>query len=238
MTCLIIAAGRGSRLAERTDSKPLLAVAGRRLIEWVIRAAARVDIRDFVVVTGYHSDQLQRFLAPWALQNGFSVACVYNPDWERENGLSVLRAKESLRDNFFLLMADHIFDEEIMSKLRSQKIAAGEVILAVDSRMENNPDVDWNDVTKVRVRDGSIVDIGKTISDPNAFDCGVFLCTPAIFTALEESARRGDFTLSGGMRVLAERGKARAFDIGDLFWIDVDDETALRKAESRLCRHG
>ena len=39
-------------------------------------------------------------------------------------------------------------------------------------------------------------------------------------------------TLSrGGIRTLAARGKARAFDIGDGLWIDVDDDAAYLRAE-------
>jgi 1L-myo-inositol 1-phosphate cytidylyltransferase len=79
--------------------------------------------------------------------------------------------------------------------------------------------------------------IGKKIGTYNAFDTGVFLCTPGIFHALEESQKRGDFSLSGGIRVLIESRKARVMDIGDAFWIDVDDEKAIERAESLLALH-
>ena len=36
------------------------------------------------------------------------------------------------------------------------------------------------------------------------------------------------------MRVLAAKGKARVMDIGGRFWIDVDDEKAMEKAEGVL----
>jgi choline kinase len=91
--------------------------------------------------------------------------------------------------------------------------------------------VDLDDVTKVRVDAGAIRDIGKGLGRYNAFDTGMFLCTPALFAALEESFRRGDHSLSGGIRTLAARGKARAFDVGDGLWIDVDDDAAYERAE-------
>jgi hypothetical protein len=36
------------------------------------------------------------------------------------------------------------------------------------------------------------------------------------------------------MMRLAARDKARTFDIGERFWIDVDDPVALKKAASHL----
>jgi 1L-myo-inositol 1-phosphate cytidylyltransferase len=106
------------------------------------------------------------------------------------------------------------------------------VILAVDSRIVNHPTADLDDVTKVRVEGGAIRDIGKELTEYNAFDTGIFLCTPALFGALEESFRDGDYSLSGGIRVLASRGKARVFDVGDALWIDVDDSPAYARAEA------
>ncbi len=131
-------------------------------------------------------------------------------------------------------MADHIFDEQILVKLRKETIGDGEVILAVDHNIKGNPNVDVDDATKVLVGDSRILDIGKNIERYNAYDTGVFLCSLGIFAALEKSINKGDSTLSGGIRAMAEEGKAKAFDIGGCWWIDVDDDEAFRKAERRL----
>ncbi|HDO33918.1 MAG TPA: nucleotidyltransferase, partial [Chromatiales bacterium] len=85
--------------------------------------------------------------------------------------------------------------------------------------------------------DGRIQLVGKVIRDYNAIDTGVFLCTPVLFDALEESFARGDESISGAMNVLAEWDKARSFDIKDRLWVDVDDPAAFRKGE-RLIDQG
>lgn len=234
MKCVIIAAGRGSRLADRAPSKPLLEVAGKALIDRAIDGARRAGIREFVVVTGYAGDALEAHLRAKAAADGLSIATVRNEEWEKENGLSVLKARDLAGDRFLLTMADHIVDPDLLEDLARQTIGADEVVLAVDRRVEGHPRVDLEDVTKVRDAGGRIAAIGKTIADYNAFDTGVFLCTPALFEALEASQARGDFSLSGGIRALAEKGKARTWPIGDLFWIDVDDEPALLKAEAAI----
>jgi choline kinase len=47
MKCLIIAAGRGSRLSSRGDSKPLIPLLGVSLIERVILTAQESGVADF-----------------------------------------------------------------------------------------------------------------------------------------------------------------------------------------------
>jgi 1L-myo-inositol 1-phosphate cytidylyltransferase len=232
--CVIIAAGRGSRLADKAASKPLLEVAGKPLIDWAIDAARRAGVREFVVVTGYGGDEVEEHLRAKSGADGISVATVRNEEWEKENGLSVLKSRALAGGRFLLMMADHIFDPALLDGLRRQTIGEDEVILAVDRRLDGNPHVDLDDVTRVRDFDGRIAAIGKNISGYNAFDTGVFLCTAALFAALEASQGRGDYSLSGGMSLLAEKGKARTWTIGDLFWIDVDDERAVRKAEEAI----
>lgn len=233
-TCVIIAAGRGSRLAERGPSKPLLKVGGRALIDRAIDAAHQAGVRRFVVVTGYAGDAVERHLAERSAAEAIAIETIRNDEWEKENGLSVLKAKGRTGKRFFLTMADHIVDPRLFKGLGAQAIGEDEVILAVDPRTEAPAFVDLEDVTRVREEDGRIAAIGKGITGTTAFDTGVFLCTPALFAALEESQRRGDFSLSGGIRVLAEKGKARIWRTGDLFWLDVDDERAVERAEAAV----
>ncbi|MCX6569003.1 MAG: lysylphosphatidylglycerol synthase domain-containing protein [Candidatus Aminicenantes bacterium] len=234
LKCVIIAAGRGSRLADKAPSKPLLKVAGEPLLGRSIDAARRAGVREFVVVTGYAGDEVEKYLEAKADEDGISIATVRNEEWEKENGLSVLKAKGLSGGRFFLIMADHIIDGRLLDELRRQPIGDDEVILAVDARITDHPFVDLDDVTRVRHEDGRIAAIGKMIPAFNAFDTGVFLCTPALFAALEDSQRRGDLSLSGGIRALAEKGRARVWEIGDRFWIDIDDERALGKAEEAI----
>jgi len=229
--CLIIAAGRGSRLVSRGEPKPLVTLGGTTLIERVIGTAARAGVRGFCVVTGYLAEKIEGALSASPLLEGLDLRFVHNPEWERENGLSVACAAGSVGERFVLLMSDHLFEERVLARLLAEPIAGDEVILAVDTRISGHPTVDLEDVTRVRVESGAIRDIGKGLADYNAFDTGMFLCTPALFAALEESFRRGDRSLSGGIRALAARGKARAFDVGDGLWIDVDDDAAYRRAE-------
>ena len=234
MKCLIIAAGQGRRLSAKGDSKPLIPLLGLSLIERVILTAKKGGLTDFYVVTGYNGEKVRRFLDRFSQSRDIEITHIINDDWEKGNGISVLKAKDTLKENFILLMSDHIFDESILMKLKNKKIADDEVMLAVDYNIKTNKLVDIDDVTRVLVEDNRILDIGKNIKKYNAYDTGIFLCSPTIFTAIEESSGKDDTSLTGGVRVLAKKVKAKALDIKDDFWIDVDDEDAFKKAEGKL----
>ncbi len=234
MKCLIIAAGKGSRLRQRGDSKPLIPLLGVPLIERVIRSAIEAGIDDFHVVTGYHGERVRDFLDCLSSNLKISITHIINEDWEKENGLSVLKAREYLHEPFLLIMADHLFDPAIALKLMSLSLDDGEIALAVDGDIQN-PLVNMEDVTRVKTNGERICNIGKGIADFNGFDTGIFLCSPAIFRALDLSAKKhNDTTLSGAGRILATESRFKTVKINGLLWIDVDDPASFTQAENAL----
>ncbi len=231
--CLIIAAGNGSRLRQKGDSKPLVPLLGIPLIERVIRSAMEAGADQFYVVTGYRGDQVRDFLERLAERLAVRITPLVNDDWEKGNGLSILKAREVLQEPFLLLMADHLFDPNLARALTSHSLLEGEIALGVDGDIRNSL-VDLDDVTRVKVEDGKICDIGKGITDFNGFDTGIFLCSSEIFRALEQSIEKdGDTTLTGAIRILAADGRAKAIPVSG-FWIDVDDPEAIQRAEKAL----
>ena len=234
MKCLIIAAGKGSRLWQRGNTKPLVPLLGVPLIGRVIRSATDAGIKDFYVVSGYNGEKVRPFLDGLALRCELTMTHLINADWEQDNGLSVLKAKEHLSEPFLLLMADHLFDPDILRELINRPPSQGEITLAVDGDLANEL-IDMDDVTRVKHEHGKLIAIGKDLADFNGFDTGLFLCTPALFGALDRSvADQGDTSLSGGVRCLAEEGRVNILDIDGRFWLDVDDPEALAKGERAL----
>ena len=209
MKCLILASGQGLRLKAKGDSKPLIPLLGMPLIDHVILRAQKAGITDFYVVIGYDGEKVKEHLEKFSKARNISITTINNDEWKRENGISVLKAKSFIEGNFILLMSDHIFDESILIKLKDQKIADDEIMLAVDYNLKDNKFVDVNDATKVNVQNNNIENIGKNIKEYNAYDTGIFFCSPAIFNAIEESSNKGDSSLSGGIRILLERKKLK-----------------------------
>jgi CDP-L-myo-inositol myo-inositolphosphotransferase len=204
------------------------------LIERAIRSAVEAGGDDFYVVTGYQWEGIRDFLDRLAERLGIPITTLINEDWEKENGFSVLKAREYLHEPFLLLMADHLFDPSIAREMMAHPPAEGEILLAVDGDIRNSL-IDMEDVTRVMTEDGKIRNIGKGLANFNGFDTGIFLCTPAIFQALEQSTEKyGEATLSGAVRILADLGRAGAFHADGQFWVDVDDPAAFSRAEKAL----
>ncbi|MCA9484578.1 MAG: NTP transferase domain-containing protein [Nitrospina sp.] len=232
--CLIIAAGRGERLRAAGDCKPLTPLYGVPLIERVIGLAMEAGAEEFFVVTGYQAEKLNAFLNGLAGRFGVPLTTLHNREWEKGNGVSVLKARESIQKPFLLLMADHLFDPGIARELMARPPAGDEVVLATDSDL-NNAQVNMDDVTRVLVREGRIAEIGKQIAGFNAFDTGIFHCGTGLFETLDRLYREsGDVTLSQAVQVLARQGRARSWDAAGRFWIDIDDPGSFRKAENLL----
>jgi len=230
---LIIAAGRGVRFGKATHlcPKPLIEVAGVPLLSRTLLAACKAGIDHFTIITGYQGKSLEDYLCHRTPRN-LRVQCLRNEKWQRPNGLSVVRAKGHLPDRFVLLMADHLFEAEILSNLIGAPLASGHCRLAVDFNTERVPDL--ADATKLAVLDGRVTDIGKEIKNYNAIDTGIFLCTQGIFEALETAISKGKESLSDGIRELACCRHMEAMDIGDLFWLDIDNEASRLLGEKRL----
>lgn len=236
MKALIIAAGRGSRLKNLTEKepKPLVQLLGLSLIERIILTAKEADINKFIIVTGYLSEKVKEKLGN-GKKYGVKIDYIENKQWKKGNGISALQGRKFINDKFVLLMADHIFQADILKRLLQVKLEDNECCLAVDKAPKDY--IDLNDATKVKIENDSIVNIGKEIKNYNAIDCGMFLCSQSLFKALEESIKSGDETLSGGVRILSKKKKMKPFDIKENFWIDVDTEKDFKEAERILSKN-
>jgi len=234
--CVILAAGNGSRLVSRSAGKPkpLMELHGVPLLEHVMLAAQEAGVTDFTIVIGYCGDAIRRWVDKRNFA-GINVSFVENTEYHKNNGISLLRARAEAREPFLLLMSDHIFEASTAKALLQQTLGDGEVILAVDPNLDAIFDLD--DVTKVKREGNHIVAIGKELVDYDAFDTGMFLCSPKVFDALEAAKKDGNCSLSDGMRRLGDAGKFRAFDIGDASWQDVDTPEALAYASMVFDAH-
>jgi len=234
--CLILAAGNGRRMQPTSNRgpKPMAPICGTPLLEHIILSAHEAGLKNFVVVVGYRGELIQKYFVNRQLA-GVSLEWVENRDYHKENGISALSAHDRFHEPFLLLLGDRLFQPETVSSLLQQPLQEGEVILAVDRKIDRVFDLD--NATKVRLEGEYVVDIGKQLPSYDALDTGMFLCTPALFGALESSVQNGDCSLSDGMRNLASRRRLRAFDIGEGYWVDVDTPLALAHAKNLLA-HG
>ena len=236
---VILMAGSGSRLrgSDGTFLKPLVPVLGRPLICYTIDALIHAGLKKASFIVGYQSDRMTaavKQLIPSELPSCF----IENRDWQKQNGVSVLAAANQMTSPFLLTMSDHLFDQSIVELLLRNAVV-DQLNLAIDRKLDSIVDVD--DAMKVQTRRERILEIGKDLAVYDAIDAGLFVCPLEIFDYLERVKRDGDCSLADGVRSMASQGKARAVDIGNAWWQDIDTPAMLVCAEtqlrSRLARH-
>jgi len=229
---VILMAGSGSRLrgSDKTFSKPLVPLLGRPLICYTVDALIHAGIKRAHFITGYQSGRMiaaVRQLIPSELESCF----IENPDWQKQNGVSLLAAANQVTAPFLLTMSDHLFDESIVDLLLRNAVL-DQLNLAIDRKLGSIFDVD--DAMKVQTRGDRIFEIAKDLTVYDAVDTGLFVCPLNIFDYLERVKRDGDCSLADGVRSMASDGKARAVDIGNAWWQDVDTPEMLAQAEKHL----
>ncbi len=231
---VILMAGTGSRLraAGKTVHKPLVPIRGRPLISYTLDALQSLGISTLHVVVGWESARLLAGLTP-LIPDSIRLHPIENPEWQKQNGVSLLAAAPQLTRPFLLMMGDHLFERSLLADFVGE--TKPEVLnLAVDRKIDSIFDLD--DAMKVETEGDRIVAIGKMLLEFDAIDTGIFVCPPAIFDYLAKARREGDCSLADGVRAMAEDGKARVIDIGEAWWQDVDDGGMLEEAEEEAKR--
>jgi 1L-myo-inositol 1-phosphate cytidylyltransferase len=231
---VILMAGTGSRLRGSADTiaKPLIPIAGRPLISYAIDTFDRAGVKTLHAVVGPNGDELAAAVAP-LLPSHMKFQPIPNPNWRKQNGVSVLAAAGKVRTPFFLVMGDHLFESSIFNQLIAHA-DLDKLNLAIDRKIDSIFDLD--DAMKVRTEDNRIVAIGKKLANFNAIDTGIFVCPESIFEFLRRVLREGDCSLADGVRLMAEEGNALAVDIGEAWWQDVDTPEMLARAEQEVAR--
>jgi len=226
---VILMAGKGARLGASAP-KPLAQLLGRPLIAYTFDALARAGIKQVYAIVGFQKHLVIAGAKP-LIPKDLDVRFIENPDWQKQNGISVLVAAKHVASPFLLTMSDHLFDQTIVD-LTLRNAVSDQLNLAVDRKLDSIVDLD--DATKVETRGDRIIAIGKQLERYDAIDTGLFVCPPDIFDYLERVKRDGDCSLSDGVRAMAKDGKARAIDIGGAWWQDVDTPEMFTAAERKL----
>src|SRR5881394_36147 len=175
-------AGTGSRLrgSKETIAKPLIPIAGRPLISYAIDSFARAGVRTIHAVVGPKGGELAAAVTP-LLPPHMEFRAIPNPNWQKQNGVSVLAAAGKVRTPFFLAMGDHLFERSILDQLLAQADPT-RLNLAIDRKIASIFDLE--DAMKVRTEGNRIVAIGKKLGDYDAIDSGIFVCPESIFEYL------------------------------------------------------
>lgn len=120
MKAMILAAGRGERMRPLTDRlpKPLLPVAGRPLIHWLLERLAKGGVTDVVINVCHLGDLIERALGDGAV---FGLRIAYSREREAlETAGGIAAALPLLGESPFLAVNADIYTDFDFSRLRRQ----------------------------------------------------------------------------------------------------------------------
>lgn len=139
----MLAAGMGKRLGRFTknSTKCMVPVNGKTLIEYAIESLISNDIKKFIVVVGYKSDVLKKFINekfPKNKLNGMEIKFIENPVYDKTNNIySLYLAKDELiKDDTILLESDLIFHSSIITDLINNDAKNMAVVSRFESWMD------------------------------------------------------------------------------------------------------
>jgi len=233
MKAVILAAGRGSRLIPLTNiiPKPLLRIKDRPLIVNSIQTLYEVGIKKIALVVGFKGDTILEETAHLNLSD-LEIQHIFCEEWERGNGISLFYSREFIgKDDFILLMSDHILDKEILEKLLEIEKKEKDFVACI-AHVKINPRTKSEYLKKVieestkilKNEKNEVLRFGKKLKDFNGIDIGAFLCKPKVFEALEELKKeKKEVTVTDCMNRLIEKGnRIIGCDVTGHFWKDVD----------------
>jgi len=232
---VILAAGYGTRMAPLTHHypKPLVPVAGKPLITYILEALAHASIKHVVVVDGYQGERIRRTLGDGSA-HGVRLTYVRSRHAGRGNALSLYAARKVVGDRpFLLLMGDHLVTPALVQQVLRPLPHHNTLCVDRDARWARA-----EEATLVWMEpDGQITSIGKRLPHYNGVDTGLFWLTPVVFRAIEavRDASGRPPTLTETMRWLIKQGPGLwAREVSGAAWMDVDTVRDLRQAEQWL----
>ncbi|MEY2701166.1 MAG: hypothetical protein RIQ52_1921 [Pseudomonadota bacterium] len=209
MKAMILAAGRGERMRHLTDHcpKPMLAAAGRPLIEHTLLALLAAGYKDFVINVAYRGQQIRDYLGDGSR---YQANIVYSDEGEQalETAGGICMALPLLGSEPFLLVNGDIGSDYPYARLRKHT-PSGMAHLLLAPNPPHHPEGDF------ALHDGQI---GNT--SPGSLRhtyCGIGVYRPALFAALEPGQRAA---LGPLLRKAAELGQVSG-ELHAGFWMDI-----------------
>lgn len=140
MQALMLAAGKGSRLGRYTkdNTKCMLEVNGKTLLERCIDALKEANINKLVLVLGYKKDNVINYIKDKGLDKKIEIEYVFNEDYDITNNIySLFLAKDIFkREDTILLESDLIYEPSIIKELIESKYDNAAVLAKYEQWMD------------------------------------------------------------------------------------------------------
>jgi choline kinase len=242
MIGMVLAAGAGKRLGSLTEDLPktLLEVDGERtILDIALGNFAAVGLEEAVIVTGFAAERIDERLDPLADRYGLTLRTVFNPKaLEWNNAYSLWCARDEFARGVLLANGDTVHPSSVEESLLSGR-NGDDLVIALDQAKALG-----EEEMKVHLTDAGLLDaINKSLDPATAAGeyIGVTLIEPHASGLLAEALqatfeRDPQLYYEDGFQEFADRGgKVRGAAIGEVGWVEVDDDNDLARAREVAC---
>lgn len=223
MKAYILCGGLGTRLRPYTfeNPKPMLPIAGKPILQYVIEHLKENGITDLTLTTGY---LYENFVAYFGDGRDFGVKIKHAVEKEALGTAgSVLVAAErrpreanaeapSPNDSFLVMMGDAITDINLKALITAHKKSNAIATVALLKHMTKVP------YGVAKTKDGFITEFEEKPELEHYINIGIYVFSPEIFDYIKE---KEDFAKDVFPRLLAKGKKIGAYKIDKGVWIDI-----------------
>src|SRR3989344_2359938 len=227
MQCVILAAGKGTRLRPLTDNtpKPLIKVAGKALLDHIIEALPS-SVDELIIVTGYLGEQIREHCGE--VYHGRKVTYIEQLE-QKGTAHALWLCKDLLKGRFLFMFADDLHGPQDIARATSY----------TRSMLTLTTDTPEKFGIVVRHPDGTLAEIiEKPEHAPsNLASTGVMVLDDHIFN-FDPYAKetKGEYYLTD---VLAEYAKQYPIAVVEQsLWIPIGYPEDIQKAEEILAKLG
>lgn len=222
MQCVILAAGKGTRLRPLTENtpKPLVKVAGKPLLDHIAGAVPSA-VTEFIIVTGYLEEQIREHCGEEYF--GRKVTYVHQEE-QKGTGHALWLCKEHIKGRFLYMFADDIHGADDIANACS--FTRSMLVLKTDTPERFG--------IVVRNPDGTLAEFVEKPEQPpsNLASTGVFVLDEKIFDYKLEIETKGEFYHTD---VIKEYAKDYPIAVVEQkLWLPVGYPEDIEKAEAVL----
>jgi bifunctional UDP-N-acetylglucosamine pyrophosphorylase/glucosamine-1-phosphate N-acetyltransferase len=221
MDCIILAAGKGTRLRPHTDAvpKPLLPVQGRPILDWIIGALPPVD--RLVVVVNYLAGQVEEYLKGQTHVRQWTTVRQQEP---RGTGDALMSCRGAVAsDRVMVLNGDDLIGRADLARLAG--VPAGILAHPVDEPASFG--------ILFRKPDGTLdrlVEKPAGLPAPQLANIGGYLFPRAVFDLTLPLSPRGEYEITDAVSQLAAAGPFHVVEAG--YWLPIGTVQAWEASQT------
>ncbi len=223
MQCVVLAAGKGTRLRPLTEKipKPLVPVCGKPILQHIVEALPQ-EIDEIILVVGYLKEQIEAYCGKEFCGRKVQYVTQENP--AGGTGESLRCAETLLKDRFLVMYADDIHGRAALEEALSHQYA----MLAVPSNEPQNYGViELN-------KDGTLKSIEEKPQQPksNLINVGGMVLDKKIFSYNSPRSSSGEIYLTDMVTDFAKDYPVVVVE--QRLWLPIGRIEDIAKAENAL----